>query len=326
VVACAIERTLGGLTFNNTPVAFTSITIDSHCATPEKIAAMGGSGTSVTMSLNGKVTAAVDPSGSNWPEVSGNTYYNHGIRIASDDGTSLKFIILAKFDDSVAGDPLESGDFEFATMGTGTMMQGTAIEYTAGKIQRTSSTSGTLWYEMRVNRIKNIDVNLCQPSDPGSSSCGFARHTRVKGDLTFTSGDISDVANLSGVITEGYDSTNSGQSSNNAFAVTASGSLASEITGMIYTKASSPVSLSSTATLAADFTPGTTTCIISGGSILTSGCATPLAVDTQNTVSGFMQPSNDPTASNTWIYYLSTHGGLGYSGTTSVADKQTATP
>jgi len=322
VVACAIERSLGGLTFNDTPVSFSSITIDTHCATVAKIAAMGGTGTSVTMTLNGKVTAAVNPAGSNWPEVPTNNYYNHGIRIASDDGTSLKFIILAKFDDTVAGDPLESGDFEFATMGTGTLMQGTAIEYTAGKIQRTSSTAGTLWYEMRVNRIKSSSNDvLCQPLDATSTSCGFSRHTRVKGDLTFTSGDISDVANLSGVITEGYDSTGSGQS-NSAFAVTAKGSLASEITGMIYTNSASPVSLTSNAQLALQFTPGTKTCILSGGAILTTGCGSPLGVDTSTTAKDFFLPSNSPTS--TWIDWLSTHGGIGYSGTTSIADPQSA--
>ena len=320
MVACAVEQNLGSINFNNTPVAFTSITIDTHCATAQQITDMGGSGGTLTMTLNGTITAAKDPSGSNWPEVSGNTYYSHGIRIASDDGTSLKFVLLAKFDDTVAGDPVENGDFEFATMGTGTMMQGSAIEYTSGKIDRISSTSGSLWYESRINRVKSSGSDpICNGT---TSSCGFTRHTRVKGDLTFTGGDISDVANLTGFITEGYDTTGSGQTSNYSFAVTATGSLASEITGKIYDRNASAATFGGTDTLNGNFTAGTTTCIQSGGAILSSGCATPLAVGAATTISAFFLPSNSPTS--TWIDYLSTHGGIGYSGSTTAADTQTA--
>jgi hypothetical protein len=208
-------------------------------------------------------------------------------------------------------------------MGTGTMMQGTGIEYTAGKIQRSSSTSGTLWYEMRVNRIKNPDINVCQPSNLSASSCGFARHTRVKGDLTFTSGDISDVSNLSAVLTEGYDTTGSAQSSNFSFAVTAKGSLASEITGQVYTRNDTPINFGALEPLSnVAYTAQPTTCIVSGGAISHTGCSSPLNVASDTTVTAYFQPSN--STSSTWIDYLSTHGGLGYSGSTSVADTQSA--
>lgn len=323
MVACAVERNLGSITFNDTPVPFTSITIDTNCATADAIADMGGSGGSVTMTFNGTITAATNPSGSNWPEVGSNNYYSHGLRIASDDGTSLKFVLLAKFDDTIEGDPVENGDFEFATMGTGTLMQGSAIEYTAGKIDRTSTTSGSLWFEMRVNRIKSSDGDaLCQPDDATASSCGFARHTRIKGDLTFASGDITDVANLTGVMTEGNDTTGSGQSVNYSVAVTATGSLATEITGKVYDRSASPVAFGASDTLDVDFTPGSTSCILAGGSITTTGCGTPLAVGASTTITDFFKPSNSP--SSTWIDYLSTHGGIGYSGSTSVADTQSA--
>ncbi len=321
MVACAVERNLGSISFNNTPVPFTSITIDTNCASADKIADMGGSGGSVTMTFNGTITAATNPSGSNWPEVSGNTYYSHGIRIASDDGTSLKYILLAKFDDTIEGDPVENGDFEFATMGTGTMMQGTAIEYTAGRIDRSSSTSGSLWFEMRVNRIKSgINDPICQPGS-SSSSCGFARHTRIKGDLTFTGGDISDVANLTGVMTEGGDSTGSLQS-NYSSVVTATGSLATEITGKVYTRAASPASFGGSDTLTSNFTDGTKSCILTGGAIVTTGCGTELGVGSSATITAFFLPSNSP--SSTWIDWLSTHGGIGFSGSTTAADTQSA--
>jgi len=323
MVACAIERNLGSLTFNNTPVPFTSITIDTNCASAADIADMGGTGGSVTMTFNGTITAATNPSGGNWPEVPSNSYYTHGLRIASDDGTSLKYLLLAKFDDTIEGDPVESGDFEFATMGTGTMMQGTAIEYTAGRIDRSSSTSGSLWFEMRVNRIKSgINDPICQPGT-SSSSCGFARHTRIKGDLTFTSGDISDVANLTGVMSEGGDSNGSGQSDYSSV-VTATGSLATEITGKVYTRNASPATFGSTDTLTGNFTGGTKSCILAGGAIVTSGCGTELAVGGTNTITAFFQPSN--SASSTWIDHLSTHGGIGFSGTKTVADRKAGTP
>jgi hypothetical protein len=322
MVACAVERNLGTISFNNTPVPVTSITIDTNCATLEDIVDMGGTSAtgSVTMTFNGTITAATNPSGSNWPEVAGNTYYTHGLRIASDDGTSLKYLLLAKFDDTVAGDPVENGDFEFATMGTGTLMQGTAIEYTAGRIDRSSATSGSLWFEMRVNRIKKTDVNLCQPSDPSSQSCGFARHTRIKGDITFASGDITDVSNLTGIMTEGYDDDNSGQMSDFSSAVTATGSLATEITGKTYwASGMSPADLGVSATLGADFTAEPTSCIIAGGAITATGCGLPLAVDS-TAIKPFYNPSN--STSSTWIDWLSTHGGIGYSGSTTAADTQ----
>lgn len=317
MVACAVEKALGSITFNNTPVALASLTIDTTCATAQNLIDMGGTSTSLTMSIPLTVTAATNPT---FTEVSGNTFYSHGIRIASDDGTSLKFIILAKFDDTVAGDPIESGNFEFATYGTGTMMQGSGLDFTAGKIYKTSTTSGTLWYESRTNRIKALANSAnCQPSDPAASSCGFARHTRLRTGLTFTGGSISDVSNMSGIMSDGSDTTGSGQMADSSSAVTAVGSLATEVTGKIYTLSTvSPADLGASDTFAGQFTAGTTTCIIANGAIAATGCGTPLPVT--GNVKTFFNPANDAV----WINYLSTHGGLGYSASTDISDAQTA--
>ena len=279
------------------------------------------------MSIPVTITAALNPT---FPEIAGNTHYSHGIRIASDDGTSLKYIILAKFDDTIAGDPLENGDFEFATMGTGTMMQGSAVEFTAGKIDRTSSTAGTLWYESRINRIKHAGAWGAAVNDPAcnpgsaSSSCGFARHTRIRTDITFAAGDISDVSNMSGVISEGYDSSGSGQMGDLAFVLTATGSLSTTgLSGKLWTSNNiSPDDFTTDVlTDVATFNHVDTTCILAGGGGVSTVCgAAPVPLAPTQQVHNFAAPANDTT----WINWLSTHGGLGYSAATSLADIQSA--
>lgn len=324
-VSCAIEKQLGSISFNNVPVAVSSLTIDTRCATATMLESMNGNvpTTSITMSIPLTITAALNPSGGNFPEVSSNTYYSHGLRIASNDGTSLKFLILAKFDDTIPGDPIENGDFEFATYGTGSAMQGTAIEYTAGKIDRSSSTSGTLWYESRINRIKSGPTDpLCQPGDPSSTSCGFARHTRLRTDISFSSGSISDVSNMTGIISEGFDTTGSGQSGNASFVITATGSIASGLSGKAWTSNPnlSPASYSSTTLAGGAFPSPVTTCILGGGSISTSCVSAPAPLEPTGNADQFVAPAN----SATWIQYLSTHAGLGFSGAATLADTQSA--
>jgi hypothetical protein len=320
-VACAVEKQLGSISFDNNPVSLTSLTLDTTCATAEMLQDMNGGDptTSVTMAIPMSITAALNPT---FSEIPGNTFYSHGIRIASNDGTSLKFIILAKFDDTISGDPIESGDFEFVTFGTGTQMQGTAVEYTAGKINRSSSTSGTLWYESRINRIKSsLGDALCQPGS-ASSSCGFARHTRLRTDISFSGGDISDVSSMSGIIVEGYDSTGSGQSGDGANIVTATGSLTSGLSGKAWTAnpALSPADFSSTTLAGGAFPSPVVSCISGGGSISTSCGGMPTPLEPGTSMDQFAAPAN----SSTWIQHLSTNGGLGFSGAVTFADAQSA--
>lgn len=236
----------------------------------------------------------------------------------------MKFIILAKFDDTIAGDPIENGDFEFATYGTGTVMQGSAIEYTAGKIDRSSSTAGTLWYESRMNRIKSAGNDpLCQPGDPSSTSCGFARHTRLRTDISFSGGDISDVSNMTGVISEGYDTTGSGQSADASFVISATGSLTSGLSGSAWTTSPnlSPADYTSSTTLTGGaFGAPVTSCILGGGSISTSCSGAPTPLSPTGRADLFVAPANDAV----WIQYLSTHGGLGFAGAVTFADVQSA--
>lgn len=70
-VSCAIEKQLGSITFNNVPVSVSSLTIDTRCATAAMLEDMNGNvpTTSITMSIPLTITAALTPSGSNFPEV-----------------------------------------------------------------------------------------------------------------------------------------------------------------------------------------------------------------------------------------------------------------
>lgn len=325
-VACAVDRQTGGLTFNNSPVAITGITLDLNCATQAQINSMSGTTgqSSVVMTISGgaTVTSALNPT---FAEVPSNTHYTHGIKIASTDGTTLKFIILAKFDASVSGNPIDSGEFEFATLGTGTMMQGTAIEFTAGKISGGSSATKHLWYESRSNRAKTSGAD---PICPGTSgSCGFMRHIRISTDIAFSGGDVSSVSNMSGIMTDGGDSTGSSGQMDNMVVVTATGSLASGLTGKFYSKAAAPSSLAGTAAIGTVFSGGeigSTTCIMSSGSSVTTSCGgapAPLS-PTGNTLKNFFLPAN----ASTWIANASTKAGIGFSGAASLADEQFVNP
>ncbi len=328
-IACAVEKQLGSITFDGTAVPVSGITITTECATADMLQNMnnGTPTTSLTLSIPSTITASKNIA-SDISEFPNNTHYSHAIKIASNDGTSLKFIILAKFDDTVEGDPIESGDFEFATYGTGTEMQGSAIEYTAGKIDRTSSAAGTLWYESRHNRIKSSLADpICNPG-VASSSCGFARHSRIRTDISFSGGDISDVSNMTAVMSEGYSSTGSGQSSDQSFIITATGNLTSGLTGKSWLNNTnvSPASLDSTSVLNAVsgtfavFDSGVESCIIGAGSITSgTGCsAAPAAHTPSGTTAAFFLPPNDAT----WLDYLSANGGLGFTTSATLGDIQ----
>lgn len=322
-ISCAVDKQLGGLAFDNTPVALTQITLDSTCASQAQIDNMsntvGQASATIPISGGATVTSALNPT---FTEIPGNTHYSHGIKIVSNDGTSLKFIILAKFDASVGGNPIESGDFEFATMGTGTMMQGTAIEFTAGKVYGSGVTKH-LWYESRSNRAK---TSLSDPICPGTSgSCGFLRHIRISTDISFLNGDVDSVSNMSGIMTDGGDSTGSSGQMDILNVVTATGSLATGLTGKYYIKVgTSPAMLPGASTLASTFSGGeigTTTCIMSAGTSITTSCGSaPAPLAPTGVINTFFAPAN----SATWLLNASTHGGLGYTGATTFDDEQLA--
>ncbi len=321
-IACAIDKQIaGGLPFDNNPIAITGITLDLTCATQAQINNMsntvGQNSAVVAIAGGATVTSALNPT---FAEIPGNTHYSHGIKIASNDGTSLKFIILAKFNSTV-GNPIESGDFEFATMGTGTIMQGTAIEFTAGKVYGTGVVKH-LWYEARSNRAKTSGAD---PICPGTSgSCGFSRHIRISTDLSFVNGDIDTVSNMSGLMTDGGDSTGSSGQMDNLNVVTATGNLATGLTGKFFNKAVAPSTLTGASTLGTTFVGGeigTTTCIMSAGTSVTTSCGlAPAPLAPTGAINTFFSPAN----TSTWLVNASTHGGLGFTGAVTFADTQYA--
>ncbi len=325
-IVCALEKQIGTLAFDNVPVPITGITIDTRCATTDQLTGFnnGVPSSSVVLPIAGgaAVTSALNPT---FTEIPGNVHYSHGIKIASNTAGLLKYIILAKFDAAVAGDPVDNGNFEFATYGTGTKMQGSGIEYTAGKISGGTATTKHLWYESRVNRIKGSTSDpVCQPSDPMASSCGFSRHTRLSTDISFASGEVSSVSNMSGIITDSGDVTGSGNS-NHMIVITATGNLATGLTGKYWSKSAAPSTAATT--LGASFTGpeiGTTTCIMSAGSSVTSVCGSAPApyIPTGTTFQAFLLPPNNLN----WFANASTKLGLGFSGPATVADEQFVNP
>lgn len=328
-IVCAVEKQIGTLAFDNVPVAISGITIDTRCATADQITGFnnGVPASSVVLPIAGgaTVTSALNP---NFSEIPGNVHYSHGIRIASNTANLLKYIIVAKFDAAVAGDPVDSGNFEFATYGTGTMMQGTGIEYTAGKISGGSATTKHLWYESRVNRVKvGTSDPVCQPGDPTASSCGFSRHTRLSTDISFSSGEVSSVSNMSGIISDSGDTNESGNS-NHMLVITATGNLATGLTGKYWSKSTSPNTLTTgVSTIGNSFSGleiGTTTCIMSAGSSVTTACGgapAPL-IPTGTSLKAFLLPPN----TSAWIVDASAKLGLGFSGAATVADEQFVNP
>lgn len=322
-VICAVEKQIGNLAFDNNPVAISGITLDLTCATQAQIDNMSGSmgQTSAVLTITGgaTVTSALVPT---FPELGANGYYSHGVRIASNTPGLLKFIVVTKFDSSVSGNPVESGNFEFATYGTGSMMQGNAVEYTAGKISGGTSTTKHLWYEARMNRVK---ASPTDPNCPGTSgSCGFARHVRLSTDISFSSGDISGISNLTGIISDGGDSTGSSGQTDQMNLVTATGSLSTGISGKVWTLAapaagslSSYNSVSTISTLAAQ----PASCIASAGSAVTTGaCGAVTPLTPSGTVKTFFLPAN----STTWFMDAATHSGIGFTGPATLGDEQFA--
>lgn len=324
-IACALDKQLGSLVFNDTPVAISSITLDATCASQAQIDNMSNSSGQATavipISGGAQVTASLNPT---FSEIPGNTHYTHGIKILSNDGTSLKFIIVAKFNAAVLVDPIKSGDFEFATLGTGTMMQGTAVEFTAGKIYGASTTKH-LWYESRSNRAKS---GVSDPVCPGTSgSCGFLRHIRLSTDISFSNGDVENVSNLSGIMTDAGDSTGSSGQSDRINIVTAIGSLSTGLTGKVYDKSVAPSSLNGSSTLANTFSGGeigVTSCIMSQGSAITTSCGSaPAPLAPTGPIQTFIAPAN---TTPTWLTNSSTKGGIGHSSTVSFEDEQFVNP
>lgn len=313
LIVCAIEKQVGSLPFDGSSVSFSSITFDSTCATAEQISNMGST---VLIPGGATVTTKLNPT---FSEIPGNTHYTHGIKIVSTDPTILKFIIVAKFDANVAGNPVDSGDFEFATLGSGTIMQGSSVEYTAGKISGGTAATKQLWFESRLNRVKIGGVNdpVCNANNSagGMGSCGFTRHVRLKTNIEFAGSDINNVSNLSGIITDGGDSVGSTQT-NQMNIVTATGALSTGLTGKIYTSNSSPRTLSNT-TLAG-FTTGSTTCIPSSGMPITTSCAgKPAPLAPAGSVDSFFLPAN----TSAWLGSASTNGGIGFTGAATFADQ-----
>lgn len=329
-IICAIEKTVGTLPFDGSSTTIDHITFTLDCMSQAKLdnfaTDMGQpTGTSsVRMDIAGgvTVTSQLNPT---FTEVTGNTHYTHGVKIESVTPGALKYIIVAKFT-ADGSDPIESGNFEFATLGSGTMMQGTGIEYTAGKISGGAAVTKHLVYESRVNRIKsNINDPLCRPGE-ASSSCGFSRHTRISTDISFSGGDISNVSNMSGIMTDAGDATGSGNS-DHIEVVTVTGSLDTGLTGKIYTKSAAPSSLTAgTATIANTFAGGeigTTTCIIGAGTPVSTVCAgspAPLAP------TGLLVPFLLPPNTSTWFTHAATKDGIGYSGATTLDDGQFTNP
>jgi hypothetical protein len=319
-IVCAIEKqTVGGLPFDGSAIAITGITLDLSCAKQSMINSMSGttglSSTVIAIAGGANVTSALNPT---FSEIPGNTHYSHGVKIESVTPGVLKFIIVAKFAVG-ASNPVNGGDFEFATLGTGTMMQGTAIEFTAGKIYGSGAVKH-LWYEARSNRAK---TSVGDPICPGTSgSCGFSRHIRISTDISFLNGDIDTVSNMSGIMTDGGDSTGSSGQMNNLNVVTATGGLATGLTGKSYTKAVAPSTLTGSSTIAATFVGGeigATSCIMSAGTSVTTACGSaPAPLIPTAAMNTFFSPAN----TTAWLTNSSTHGGLGFTGASTFADTQ----
>jgi hypothetical protein len=323
-VICAVEKQLGTLPFNTTATVqpITSLTFDITCASQHFLDDMGASGaSSVTIPVtSASITTQANP---NFTEISSNTHFSHGFRFNGEmNGNNTTFIILAKFDPSFSGDPLESGDFEFMTMGTG--MQGTAVETTAGKIVRSSSTSGRMWYEFKANRQKATANDAICPND--SSSCGWARHIRIATDITFASGDIADVSNFTGVISDSNDDTGAGGSGKQSRLITATGALTTGLTGKVWTSSGSALDDMDGTTTVADLTAETTTCVIGAGTNITTTCGgigVPAYLDPATTaIQEFFLPPNNTTS----FVLATTKGGVGFTGAATLANDQYANP
>lgn len=315
-VACALEKQLGTLSFDNTPVPITSLTLDTTCANQAMLNDMGAAGaSSVTMAITGTVTAALNPT---FAETPANTHYSHGIRFnvpggIGGPGDPFTFIIMAKFNPAIAGDPVESGDFEFATFATGTG-NGQAVEYTAGKIDRSAN---RIWFEMRNNRIKANPTDPFCPAD--SQSCGWARHIRLAADVTFAGGELASVANFTGIIADSNDSTGVTGNSDRSTFITATGSLATGLTGKVFSLNASPASLNGASTITA-YTAGLTSCVTTGAPISTSCGGMPAALTPSGPVKIFAMTTNN----GIWLESASENGGIGFSGAATIADEQFA--
>lgn len=324
MVTCAVEEMLGTITFDGVARSVSEIRIDLSCATQADIDDMNGTtGESATvLPIAATITASLNPT---FSEIPNNTHFSHGIKI--DGGSSLKFIILAKFDASSGVDPLENGDFEFATYGSGEAAGGgTGVEITAGRIERTSANSGKLWYEFRANRLKTSPTDTICPGT--ASNCGWSRHIRFSGDITFASdGDISDVSGFSGIIANGNEDEGVTGGNDDLHVITATGSLTSGITGKVWDggMGTSPAELTNGDTLA-DLSAGTTTCITGGGTITTTCGGAPSVLQPSDDIKIFLRPGGATGDNGTWFQNLTEHGGLAYTGTTSAADEQFATP
>ncbi|MBY0383829.1 hypothetical protein K2X05_01610 [bacterium] len=326
MVVCAVERTLGSIVFDGVARSATAITIDRVCASQAEIDSMNEDNgvttdglASATLNIPITITAQLNPT---FSEIASNTHYSHGIKI--DGGSMLTYIVVAKFDTSSGSDPLDNGDFEFATYGTGEAAGGgSGSEITAGRIERTGATSGKLWYEFRSNRLKNTSND---PICPGTqTNCGWSKHIRLTGDITFSGDDVSSVSNFTGIIASGNDATGISGGSDSLSVITATGSLSTGITGKVWT-GGSPLDLSSGNTVA-NLTAGTTTCIVSGGAITTScGGGVPSPFSPTEDIKIFLTPGGSTGNNGTWFSNISTHNGLGYTGATNAADEQFKTP
>ncbi len=322
-IVCAIEKqTTGGLPFDGSSIAITGITLDLSCAKQAQIDSMSGTTglTSAVLTIAGgaNVTSAKNPT---FSEIPGNTHYSHGVKIESNTPGLVKFIIVAKFA-AGSSDPAKGGDFEFATLGTGTMMQGGAIEFTAGKIYGSGAVKH-LWYESRLNRAKTSGGDPICPSVAGS--CGFSRHTRISTDISFVNGDIDTVSNMSGIITDGGDAAGSSGQTDQISVATATGNLATGLTGKYFSKSALAPSALSGATLTGTFTgmgeTAATSCILSAGSSITTTCgAAPSPLMPTGVMDTFFSPAN----TSTWLTDASTHGGIGFTGSATFADEQYA--
>lgn len=323
-VTCAVEEMLGAINFDGVERTVSEIRIDLSCATQADIDDMNGTTgeTATVLPISATITAALNPT---FSEIPNNTHFSHGIKI--DGGSQLKFIVLAKFDASSGADPLENGDFEFATYGSGEAAGGgTGVEITAGRIERTSTSSGKLWYEFRANRLKSNPSDAICPDAGGS--CGWSRHIRFTGDITFGSdGDIEDVSGFSGVIANGNED-GTGNPTDNSSVITAVGSLTTGISGQIWGDSVSALNDLISGDTLADLTAGTATCIISGGAIATGGgCAgAPSVLAPTDPIRAFLMPGGSSGNNGTWFQNLTEHGGLAYTGATTMADEQFATP
>lgn len=324
MVTCAVEEMLGAIVFDGVARSVDEIRIDLSCASQAEIDDMNGTTgeSAAIMPIPATITASLDPT---FSEIPNNTHFSHGIKI--DGGSQLKFIILAKFATTSGADPLESGSFEFATYGAGEAAGGgTGVEITAGKIERTSDTSGKLWYEFRANRLKTSGGDTICPGT--GSNCGWSRHIRFSGDITFADdGDIVDVSGFTGVIANGNDATGVSGGNDNVSVITATGSLTSGITGQIWgtVAPTSPIDLGDGDTLA-DLTAGTSTCITGGGAISTSCGGAPSALAPTEDIKIFLRPGGTTGDNGSWFQNLTEHGGLGYTGSTTTADEQFAQP